>query len=284
MTNILEIKNLEKKYDGFSLNDVSFSVKKGEIVGFIGENGAGKTTTIKALLNLLKLDKGNVKIFGKDIQKEEKNIKEDIGIVLDGSFFNGELNAKEINMILKKIYSSWDENQYFGYLKKFNLPENQKISSFSTGMAAKLKIITALSHKPKLLILDEPTSGLDPIVRNDILDILDEFTSNGENSVLISSHITSDLETIANRIVFIKNGSIILDKNIDDLKDNYGIFKCDKETFEKINADDYVKYKHKKDIYEILIDDKKVFSKKYKKYVVKEALLDEIMLLYVRGE
>ena len=201
MENIIEIKNLEKKYDDkFKLGEINLNIPKGVIVGLIGENGAGKTTLIKSMLNIIKIDSGEIKIFGKDYKIEEKDIKEDIGVVLDNMFFPELLNAKDINNSMKDIYKNWDSKLYFSYLKEFNLEEDKPLKSMSKGMRKKLEIVTAISHKPKLLILDEPTSGLDPVVRAEVLDIFQKFIENEEHSILLSTHITSDLEHIAGAI------------------------------------------------------------------------------------
>ena len=210
MENILEVKNLNKRYKEFELKNINLSLPHGMIMGLIGENGAGKTTTIKSILNLIRIDSGEIKIFGLDLGKDEKEIKENVGVVLDDSFLSEYLTGKDINKIMKKIYKNWDEELFFKYLKEFNLPIDKISKEFSSGMKMKLKIAVALSHKPKLLILDEPTSGLDPVARNEILDIFQDFIENGENSILVSSHITSDLEHVADYITFINNGEIVM--------------------------------------------------------------------------
>ena len=217
MSNILEIKNLSKKYEEFELKDINLSLQKGMIMGLIGENGAGKSTTIKAILNLINTDNGEVKIFGKS--NKEKEIKEDIGVVLDDSFLSEYLNPNDINKIMKSIYKNWDEKIYFNYVEKFKLPKDKISKEYSSGMKMKLKIAVALSHNPKLLILDEPTSGLDPIARNEILDIFQEFIQDEEHGIFVSSHITSDLENIADYITFINNGEIVLSRTRDELLD-----------------------------------------------------------------
>ena len=212
MNNILEVKNLSKKYNDFELKNVSFELPKGMILGFIGENGAGKTTTIKSILNIVNDYTGEINVFGMNNRKNDKAIKEDIGIVLDDMFFPEILNPKDINSIMKDIYVNWDSKLYFKYLKEFSLPQNNQIKTFSKGMRKKLEIATALSHHPKLLILDEPTSGLDPVARNEVIDIFQDFIQNEECSILLSSHITTDLEHIADYIVFINDRVISLSK------------------------------------------------------------------------
>ena len=281
--NILEVRNLNKDYKGFKLKDINLTLPKGMIMGLIGENGAGKTTTIKSILNLTKVDSGEVKIFGLNIKEDEKKIKEDIGVVLDDSFFSEHLTAEDINQIMKNIYENWDVNLFFKYLVDFKLPLKQEFKEFSSGMKVKLKIATAISHRPKLLILDEPTSGLDPVARSEILDIFQDFIKNGENSILVSSHITSDLEHIADYITFISDGRILLSKTRDELLDEYGIVHCTEEEFKKIDKKDYLRYKKNKYAYDVLIEDKKEFKKKYELKVIDKPTLDDIMVIYIKG-
>mgnify|MGYP004480557357 FL=1 len=283
MENVIEVKGLRKKYKDFELKDINLSLQKGMIMGFIGENGAGKTTTIKAILNLINPTSGEIKIFGLDNKKEEEKIKEDIGVVLDDSFLSEYLNAEDINKIMKNIYKNWDEKLFFEYIEKFKLPRKQISKEFSSGMKMKLKIATAISHKPKLLILDEPTSGLDPVARNEILDIFQEFIENGENSILVSSHITSDLEHIADYITFINEGKIVLSKERDELLEKYGLAKCSEEEFKTINSNDYIKYKKNRYDYEVLVEDKNEFKKKYNISIVDRPSLEDIMLIYIKG-
>lgn len=284
MENLLEVKNLCKKYNGFELKNVNIELPKGIIMGLIGENGAGKSTTIKSILNIINTDNGDIKIFGLDIKKDEKRIKEDIGVVLDDSFLSEYLNPIDINKMMKKIYINWDEKLYFKYIEDFKLPKNKISKEFSSGMKMKLKIAVAISHHPKLLILDEPTSGLDPIARNEILDIFQEFIQNEENSILVSSHITSDLEHIADYITFINDGEVIFTKTRDELLENYGIVKCSEEEFKKIDKKDFVKYKKNKYDYEVLTQDKLEFKKKYDIQVIDKPTIENIMLIYIKGE
>ncbi len=285
MENIIEIKNLKKKYDDkFELGKIDIAIQKGVIVGLIGENGAGKTTLIKSMLNIIKIDSGEIKIFGKDYKKEEKEIKEDIGVVLDNMFFPELLNAKDINNAMKDVYKNWDSELYFSYLKEFDLPDNKPLKSMSKGMRKKLEIATALAHKPKLLILDEPTSGLDPVVRNEVLDIFLKFIEDEEHSILLSTHITSDLEHIADEIIFIDKGKKVLQKSRDEIIDNYGILKCDIDYFSNIDKKDMVAYKKTKYAYEILVNDKEQASKKYHNCVIDKITLEDLMLLVIKGE
>ena len=282
--NNIEIKNVTKKYDGFLLDKISFDVPAGSIVGLIGENGAGKTTTIKSILNIIKSE-GTVKIFNKDINRNEKEIKQDLGVVLDDSFLSTYLTPKYINSVMKEFYKNWNEEKYNNLLKQFGLPSDKLIKDFSSGMKMKLKIATAISHNPKLLILDEPTSGLDPVVRNEILDIFRKYIEEDETrSILLSSHITTDLEHISDYIIFIDRGKTILNVPTNELLENYGIIKCSKEEFAKISEDDYISYRKSKYQYEVLTSDKNKIKKKYNISSIDKPSIEDIMLFYIRGE
>ena len=283
MENVIEISNLYKKYNNFELKNINLNIPKGMIMGLIGENGAGKTTTIKAILNVINSYSGEIKVFGKDSKIYEREIKEDIGVVLDDSFLSECLNPCDINKIMEKVYKNWDEKLYFKYIEDFKLPKNKISKEYSSGMKMKLKIATALSHSPKLLILDEPTAGLDPIARNEILDIFQDFIQDEEHSILVSSHITSDLEHIADYITFINNGEIILTKTRDELLEKYGIVKCTKEDFEKIDKKDYIKYRKHKYEYDILVENKEEFKSKYDIQIIDKPSIEDIMVMYVKG-
>ncbi len=283
MENIIEVKNLSKKYQDFELKDISFEIPKGMIMGFIGENGAGKTTTIKAILNTIKKDQGEIKIFGLDNKIGEEKIKEDIGVVLDDAFFPEILLPNDINSIMKDVYQNWDSSLYFKYLNDFSLPKNKPMKTFSKGMRKKLEIATCLAHHPKLLILDEPTSGLDPVARSEVIDIFQDFIQNEECSILLSSHITSDLEHIADYITFIHQGEILLTKTKDELMEQYGIVKCSEEDFQKISAKDRIRYKKNKYDYEILVENRKEFSKKYHMDVIDRITLEDLMVFMIKG-
>jgi len=283
MTNAIEIKNLNKKYKDFQLKDVSFKVPRGSIVGFIGENGAGKTTTIKAMLNLVKRDEGTIEMLGMDTLKDEKKIKESVGVVMDGCNFHDNLKAGDISKMLNSIYKNWNAQLFQNYLKKFMLPENKIIKEFSQGMKMKLQIAVALSHEPELLILDEATSGLDPIVREEILDVFMEFIQDEKHSILISSHITSDLDKIADYIVFIHQGEILLDQEKESLLSKMGVLKCGEEDFRKLEGDEYIRYRKNQFSFEVLVNDKAAIRKKYPEAVVDGVTIEEIMLFYVRG-
>ena len=226
----------------------------------------------------------NSKLFGEDIRKNEKEIKEKIGVVLDDSFLSDYLTPKQINSIMKDIYLTWEESKYIELLKQFNLPLNKLIKEFSSGMKMKLKIVVAISHNPQILILDEPTSGLDPVVRNEILDIFRKYIEEDETrSILLSSHITTDLEHISDYIIFIEKGNIVFNMPTPELLENYGIIKCSKDDFLKIDSKDYIKYKKEKYQYEVLTNDKNNIIKKYNITIIDKPSIEEIMLFYIKG-
>lgn len=280
MENNLEVKNIKKIYDGFTLENVSLSVPKGSIVGLIGENGAGKTTLIKCILAIVKIDAGSITLLGED---HTKLLKEEIGVVLDGSFFAEILKVKDVHAVMKRIFKNWDAELFFEYLKKFKIPTEKQIKNLSKGMRKKLEIASALAHHPTFLILDEPTSGLDPIIRSEILDIFLDFIADEEHSILLSSHITSDLEQIADYIAFMDTGKMIFCKEKDALLETYGIVRCAEETFQKFAKEDILRYKKNKYNYDVLIEDKTSFRKKYKDVVIDVPSIDEIMFLYSKG-
>jgi ABC-2 type transport system ATP-binding protein len=233
--NALEITNLSKIYTDFSLDNISLSLPTGSIMGLVGENGAGKSTTIRLIMNTISRNSGEISVLGTDNRSEQFNrVKEDIGIVLDEAYFPEVLSARNINLIMKNTYRNWDEACYFEYLREFSLPDRKAISEFSRGMKMKLAIAVALSHDPKLLILDEATSGLDPIIRDEILDIFNDFTRDESHSVLLSSHIVSDLEKICDYIAFLHKGKLIFSEEKDRLLEEYSVVRLTKTAFEKI--------------------------------------------------
>jgi ABC-2 type transport system ATP-binding protein len=224
MSTVLEVNGLNKQYKNpdFSLKNVSFSIPAGSIMGFVGENGAGKSTTIGCILNTLIKDSGSVKIFGHEMTDESTDIRDGIGVVYDTNSFPLYLTPMQIASAMRHMYTGWNNDLYRDYLKKFRLSEKQSIKTFSRGMTMKLSIAVALSYSPKLLILDEATSGLDPIVRDEILDVFLDFVTDKSKSILFSSHITSDLEKVADRITFIHNGKIYFSDLKDDLTTKHG--------------------------------------------------------------
>lgn len=223
--NALELKNVTKRYDGFVLDHINLSVPRGAIVGLVGENGAGKSTTIKLLLDLVRPDEGSIEVLGRSNQDRFGDTRQDIGIVFDENSFQAYFTVRQINWLMRDLYVNWNEETFFEYIRKFDLPEKKKIKDFSRGMKMKLAIAAALSHEAKLLILDEPTGGLDPIVRDEVVDILYEFTKDEEHSVLISSHIVSDLEKLCDYIAFLHKGKLLFCKEKDELLDTFGVFQ-----------------------------------------------------------
>lgn len=283
MKNAIEIKNISKEYDNFKLDNIDLEIPSGLVIGLIGENGAGKTTLIKSILNIINIDSGSIKIFDKDYKKSESAIKEDIGVVLDNMFFPEILTPTDIDNIMRDIYKNWDKELFSNYMCSFNLPINKTIKTMSKGMRKKLEIATALSHHPKLLILDEPTSGLDPVVRNEVLEIFLKFIEDDEHTILFSTHITTDLERIADHIIFIDLGKVVLNQTRDEIIDNYGILKCDHSDFEKIEKQDIIRYKKNKYNYEILINDKNKIKTKYKDFIIDNITLEDLMVLMIKG-
>ena len=244
MTNsALEVKNLTKDYGDFVLDKLNFTLPRGVIMGLIGENGAGKSTTINCILNEIQKDDGEILIFGKDHISNEIEIKSKLGVVFDENHFPDIFTPMEIGKYMAGIYSGWEWATYRQFLEKFELPKDKKIKDFSKGMKVKLAFAVALSHKAELLILDEATSGLDPIIRDDVLDMLIDFVQDENHSVLVSSHITSDLEKVADHITFIHKGKLVFSHDKDDLVDNYGIVSCGSVIFDTLDKTDTIAYR-----------------------------------------
>lgn len=227
MNNAIEVQGLYKRYKDFSLNNISFNLPTGYIMGFVGQNGAGKTTTIRLILNMISKDGGKIKIFGLDNLQDEQKIKQDIGVVFDDIYFVDSWKVWEVEKAIKGFYSNWSSSLFNQYTNDFNLPMDKKIRELSRGMKMKLMLAVAMSHEAKLLILDEPTSGLDPVARDELLEILARYISDGQKSILFSTHITSDLEKIADYITIIDHGSIFYSGTKDDLLDSFCIVKGD---------------------------------------------------------
>lgn len=276
----LELENVGKLYKdkNFKLQDVSFNLPKGCIMGFIGENGAGKTTTIKLIMDLIKKDSGEIKVLGKDCPQNLNFLKENIGVVLDECFFPENLIVEDINKILKNIYRTWDKEKFNKYIENFNIPKNLCIKDFSKGEKMKLSISAALSHDSKLLILDEATSGLDPVVKDEILDIFMQFIQDENNSIFISSHILSDLEKICDYITFIHEGNIIFSEEKDVLLQKYGLLKCSESDFEKIEKYAVIGYRKNKFGIEALVNRNVVKNLG----VMDKANIEDIMLFYLK--
>ncbi len=280
-TNVIELNGVTKDYGDFKLDNVSFSVQEGTVCGFIGQNGAGKTTTIKLILDVIGVDSGEIYLFGQDIKKDSAALREDIGVVFDEMGFHEFMNGKDINLMMKNIYKNWDEKLFFEYLKRFSLPTRKPCGSFSRGMRMKLQIAVALSHRAKLLIMDEPTSGLDPIVRNEMLQIFREYVVEEDHTILLSSHITGDLERLADQVVFINNGKILLAGNKDDIIEKHGLLKCKKDQLQEISSSLIVNAQKESLGASVLINDRQACEKLYPEMVIEQASLEDIMLFYV---
>ena len=286
MENILELQQLCKSFpkSNFILDKLSFSLPYGAILGFVGENGAGKTTTIGCILNTVRKDSGMVKLFGKEMRDIDTDIREKIGVVYDGDNFPGFWTAKQLSQVMEGIYTQWDHALFQKYLEDFHLPVKQKIKHYSRGMTMKLAIAVALSHHPQLLILDEATSGLDPIMRDEMLDVFLEFVQEESHSILLSSHITSDLEKIADYITFIHNGKLIMTASKNDLVYNYAVMRCRESQFLALDPGDMIAYRKRDFQIDVLVANGKEAQRKYKGAVVDHVSVDEIMLLLVKGE
>ncbi len=282
MNQILTVKDLQKKYNNFTLGPINTSFKGGVIIGLIGENGAGKTTFIKSILGIIK-STGKVEIFGHDISTEEKDVKENIGVVLDNSFFPEVLTANDIDKIMNPLYKNWDPGLFYNLLERFSIPKNKTIKTLSKGMSKKLEIAAALAHHPKFLLLDEPTSGLDPVVRKEVLDVFLDFIQDEEHTILLSTHITSDLEHIADYILFLNHGQIVLEETKDDIMENYGILKCGINDFSKVAKEDIIRFIKNKYNYEILVKNPFKLQKKYPEMVMDKLTLEDLMVLIVKG-
>lgn len=280
--NAIELKSVTKRYDGFTLDNVSFEVPKGCIMGFIGQNGAGKTTTIRSLLNITKIDEGGITLLGLDHAKEEKEIKKRLAVVFDELPFHDFFTANDMAKIFEGIYPHWDNKLYLQYLDRFQLPRKKKIGQFSKGMKMKLQIACALSHNAELLVMDEATTGLDPVVRDEILHIFMEYLQDGERSILMSSHITSDLEKIADSVTFIDRGRILLSGYKDEILENHGILKCSKEELADIDNADIVSVRTNSYGAEVMVHDREAAARRYDGAIIDPASLDDVMLFYVR--
>lgn len=283
MNAVLEVNKLNKSYGNFSLKDVTFSLEKDCITGFIGTNGSGKTTTIKAILGLILKDSGNIRFSGKDMDKNERKSKNKIGIVLDEGYFYDELTLKEMKNVIAPSYTDWDEAVFLSYIKQFNLNLRQKISTLSKGMRMKFAVALALSHHADLLIMDEPTSGLDPLVRNELMNILLDFMKEPGKSVFFSTHITSDLDKIADIIIIINDGEIVVNEEKDILVETHALVKGDnrlineqtKSLFLNLHQSQYgfEGITHKKDDVHRLMPD----------VLMERPTIEDIMLSYIGG-
>lgn len=286
MEDILELQHVSKAFpkSGFKLEDVTFSLPYGAICGFVGENGAGKTTTIGCIMNTIIRDSGTVRLFGREMGDEDTGMREEIGIVYDGDNFPSYWTARQLSLVMEDLYTKWDASLFQKYLEDFRLPEKQKIKHYSRGMTMKLALAAALSHHPKLLILDEATSGLDPVMRDEMLDLFLEFVQEEDHSILLSSHITGDLEKIADYITFIHNGRVLMTVSKNDLVYRYAVLRCKESQFRALDPGDILAYRRRDFQIDVLVPDGKSAARKYKDVVADHVSIDEIMLLLVKGE
>lgn len=282
----LEVKNLSKTYkrSGFALDNVSFGVPKGAIMGFVGENGAGKSTTIGCILNTLFRDKGEIRVLGKEMRDQDTNLRQRVGVVYDGDNFPGYYTAERVGKVMSGIYRKWDDEYFNKYLDRFGLDKKQKIKTYSRGMTMKLAIGAALAHKPELLIMDEATSGLDPVMREEMLEVFLEFIEDENHSILLSSHITGDLEKIADYITFLHEGKVLLTVEKDEILYHYGILRCRDREFEALDKEDWIAWRKSGYQIDVLVPDREKASRKYKGMVIDHASVDEVLLLMIKGE
>ncbi len=280
MENSIEIRGLKYNYPKFSLEGIDLDIPCGTVMGLIGENGAGKSTLIKAVLGLIKPSGGSVKVFGEEAVSLSAEAREQIGVVFDELPFPKGLNSKQLDKVLGGIFKSWDSDKFFGYLSRFGLPINKKLGSFSRGMQMRLSIAAAMSHAPKLLVLDEPTGGLDPVIRSEILDLLLEFMQDESHSILISTHITGDLEHIADYIGFIHGGRLVFSEERNELKERHRILKCTEEQLAKIDRADIIGMRSGRYSHEVLT----TAFEKYPDIAQEVPSIDELMVYYVKDE
>lgn len=279
---LLKIDGLKKNYKDFSL-DCSMQVKKGRVTGVIGANGAGKTTTFKAILGLLFPDGGSIEVFGKDISKITREDKMQIGTVLAEIGFSSQLKVKDIVGIMKAMYPKFDEERFLKKCEHYKIPQNKLIKEFSTGTKAKLRMLTAMSYDAKLLILDEPTLGLDYMTRNEIIDEMRDFMENEENGILISSHISSDLEGICDDLYFLHEGKIRLHEDTDTILSEYGVLKVSREQYEQLKEKQFL-FEIQTDYgFEVLTREKQYYVDNYPDYVIEKGSVDQVIRFITKG-
>ena len=281
---MLKIKDLKKSYDLFQL-DVSFEIPRGCITGLIGANGAGKSPIFKGILDLISIDGGTIEIFGKDYKTLSKKEKEKLGVVLAESGFSGFLTVQDVAKILENMYSQFDKAMFFDYCKRYQLPLKKQIKEFSTGMKAKLKILTAISHKAEFLLLDEPTTGLDVLAREDLLSMLREYMEENENrTILISSHISTDLEGLCDDLYMIDNGKVVLHEEIDTLLGQYGLLKISSEQYDTLDKNYLLRKKRESWGYACLTNQKQFYLENYPSYTMEKGSIDEVITMMIKGE
>ncbi|WP_100399050.1 ABC transporter ATP-binding protein [Bacillus sp. FJAT-44742] len=283
MEYVVELERVTKDLNGFSVKNIDLQVKKGFVTGFIGENGSGKSTTIKMMMNLLKPDAGEVRVFGLDYKTHEKAIKERIGFVYDGNVFFEGLNLKDIKQIVGPAYKQWDDHLFNQYVKQFDLPLNKAIKTFSKGMQMKASLAIALSHHAELIIMDEPTAGLDPIFRRELLDLLQELMIDGNRTIFFSTHITTDLNRIADYIAFINKGELMFNHSIHDVAENYALVKGGIDLLDRDTESDFIHVHRAPTGFEALTDNIQAVKNTFRdSVVIEQASLEDIMY-YMKG-
>lgn len=283
MENVVELKNVTKQFKEFSVKNINLQVKQGFVTGFIGENGAGKSTTIKIMMNLLKPDAGEVKLFGLDYKSHEKAIKERIGFVYDSNIFFDGLNMKDIKRIVAPAYKQWDDTLFYRYVEQFKLPLNKAIKTFSKGMQMKASLAIALSHHAELIIMDEPTAGLDPIFRRELLDLLQELMIEDNRTIFFSTHITTDLDRIADYIAFMQNGELVFNQSIHNVAENYALVKGGVDLLDRDTEKDFVHIHRSSMGFEALTDNIKEVKNTFGDTVVIERASLEDIMYYLKG-
>ncbi len=279
----LQVKGIRKTYGKFGL-DVSIEVQPGQITGLVGKNGAGKSTTFKSILGLVKTEGGEILLDGKPVETLTNNEKEKIGVVLSNASFSGWLTIRDVIPVLRSMYAEFEEEFFKEQCEKMDLPLKKPIKEFSTGMAAKLKVLVAISHKAEFLIMDEPTSGLDVMARNEILDLLREYMVEDGRSILISSHISSDLETLCDDLYMIDNGKIMMHEETDVLLANYGLLKLTDAQYEKIEKEYILKTKKDNNGYVCLTKEKAFYTENYPDVAIEKGNIDDVFTMMIQGE
>ncbi|MDG5786145.1 ABC transporter ATP-binding protein [Evansella sp. AB-P1] len=284
MENIVDLKNVSKTFKGFSIENINLQLKQGFVTGFIGANGAGKSTTIKMMMNLLKPDSGEIKLFGLNYKEHEKEIKERIGFVYDGNVFFEGLNLKDIKRIVGPAYKQWDDTLFKQYVEKFELPLNKPMKTFSKGMQMKASLAIALSHHAELIIMDEPTAGLDPIFRRELLDLLQELMMDSNRTIFFSTHITSDLDRIADYIAFIQHGDLVFHKSIHDVAENYAIVKGAIDLLDSDTEKAFIRVRRTPTGFQALTDNTATVKDTFGDTVVIDRASLEDIMYYMKGD
>ena len=284
MSDAIRVESMTKKYPGFTLDHISFTLPAGQVMGFIGENGAGKTTTIQSILGITGINQGRVFLLGRQMNQDAVDIKQDIGVVLDKPGMHESLNIKNMASVLRHAYRNWDEGLFQKYVKDFSLPIDKPFKEYSTGMLQKASIALAMCHHPKLLILDEPTSGLDPVVREEILDIFLDFMQEEDHSILFSSHITTDLDKIADSLTFIHQGKLVFSASREEIQDRMGVCQAPVSCLERFSRESILRVRKNQFGAQALVKDRRVWNERYPDYPAQPGSTEEIMLFYIKGE